>query len=84
MSVAVAALALALVLIVVVFQLSPLADAAVLALAAVAAGIWLLAWPGVRLSEKKDRAAAMALFTRASYYPPVLLGVVLAGLVAGP
>lgn len=83
-SVAVAALALALVLIVVVFQLSPLADAAVLALAAVAAGIWLLAWPGVRLSEKKDRAAAMALFTRASYYPPVLLGVVLAGLVAGP
>lgn len=79
----VAALALALVLIVVVFQLSPLAHASLLAMPAVAAGCWLLAWPGLRLSEKKDRAAAMALFNRASYYPPVLLGVVLLGLAAG-
>jgi 4-hydroxybenzoate polyprenyltransferase len=82
-SLAVAALALALVLIVVVFQLSPLAHASLLAMPAVAAGCWLLAGPGLRLSEKKDRAAAMALFNRASYYPPVLLGVVLLGLAAG-
>jgi 4-hydroxybenzoate polyprenyltransferase len=80
---AVAALALALVLIVVVFQLSRLAHASLLAMPAVAAGVWLLAWPGMRLAEKKDRAAAMALFNRASYYPPVLLGVVLLGLVTG-
>ncbi len=82
-SIAVAALALSLVLIVVVFQMSPLATASGVAMAAVAAGLWLLAWPGMKLSEKKDRAAAMTLFTRASYYPPVLLGVVLLGLVAG-
>lgn len=80
---AVAALALALVLIVVVFQLSPIPHGSLLAMPAVAAGCWLLAWPGLRLSEKKDRAAAMALFNRASYYPPVLLGVVLLGLLAG-
>lgn len=82
-SLAVSALALALVLIVVVFQLSPMTHASILAMPAVAAGVWLLAWPGVRLSEKKDRAAAMALFTRASYYPPVLLGLVLLGFMAG-
>lgn len=82
-AIAVAALALSLVLIVVVFQLSPLAYANILAMPAVAAGVWLLAWPGMKLSEKKDRTAAMTLFTRASCYPPVLLGVVLLGLAAG-
>jgi len=79
---AVAAAALALVLNVVVFQLSPLPHAGVLALPALAAGCFLLAWPGLRLSAAKDRAAAMNLFTRASYLPPALLGVVLLGLMA--
>jgi len=79
---AAAAAALALVLNVVVFQLSPLRHAGILALPALAAGCYLLAWPGLRLFETKDRAAAMNLFTRASYLPPVLLGVVLLGFMA--
>jgi len=33
-----------------------------------------MAWPGLRLSAAKDRAAAMNLFTRASYLPAALLG----------
>ena len=78
---AVAAAALALVLNVVVFQLSPLPHGGVLALPALAAGCYLLAWPGLRLFAAKDRAAAMNLFTRASYLPPALLGVVLLGLM---
>jgi 4-hydroxybenzoate polyprenyltransferase len=82
-SLAVAALALALVLTVVLFQLSPLVHAGVLALAALAAGGWLLARPGLKLFEKRDRAAAMALFTRASCYPPALLAIVVVGLLAG-
>jgi 4-hydroxybenzoate polyprenyltransferase len=79
---AVAAVALSIVLNVVVFQLSPLPNAGVLALPALAAGCYLLAWPGLRLFETKDRTAAMKLFTRASYYPPAMLGVVLLGFVA--
>jgi 4-hydroxybenzoate polyprenyltransferase len=79
---AVAALALALVLIVVVFQLSPLPHAGVFALSALAAGCYLLVRPGLRLFETRDREAAMTLFTRASYFPPALLGVVLLGLMA--
>jgi 4-hydroxybenzoate polyprenyltransferase len=72
-----------LVLTVVLFQLSPLVHAGVLALAALAAGGWLLARPGLKLFEKRDRAAAMALFTRASCYPPALLAIVVVGLLAG-
>jgi len=79
---AVAAAALALVLNVVVFQLSPLPHAGVLALPALAAGCYLLGWPSLQLFETKDRAAAMNLFTRASYLPPALLGVLLLGFMA--
>jgi 4-hydroxybenzoate polyprenyltransferase len=75
------ALAIALVLIVIVFLLSPLPQARVFALLAVIAGVWLLAWPVLQLRAKMDRAAAMRLFTRASYYPPVLLAVVVLALV---
>jgi 4-hydroxybenzoate polyprenyltransferase len=79
---AAAAVALALVLNVVVFQLSPLPHAGILALPSLAVGCYLLAWPGLQLFETKERAAAMKLFTRASYYPPALLGVVLLGFLA--
>ncbi len=75
-------LALALVLIVIVFHLSPLPQAGIFALLALAAGGWLLALPAVQLFEKKDRAAAMRLFTRASYYPPGLLAVVALGVLS--
>jgi 4-hydroxybenzoate polyprenyltransferase len=75
-------LAAALVLVVTVFHLSPLPQAGVFALLALAAGCWLLALPALKLFEKKDRAAAMRLFTRASYYPPVLLAVVALAVAA--
>jgi 4-hydroxybenzoate polyprenyltransferase len=75
-------LAAALVLVVTVFHLSPLPQAGVFALLALAAGCWLLALPALKLFEKKDRVAAMRLFTRASYYPPVLLAVVALAVAA--
>jgi 4-hydroxybenzoate polyprenyltransferase len=65
---------------VVVFLLSPLPSRSLLALPALVAGCALLAGPGLRLYQQKDRSAAMALFNRASYYPAALLAVVLIGL----
>jgi 4-hydroxybenzoate polyprenyltransferase len=63
------------------FKLSPLSHSAYAGLLAALAGIALLVWPGVQLTIRKDRAAAMALFNRASLYPPILAGIVLAALI---
>jgi hypothetical protein len=43
---------------------------------ALAVGGKLLLLPGLRLVREQDRAAALALFNLASWYPPALLGVV--------
>jgi 4-hydroxybenzoate polyprenyltransferase len=50
-------------------------------LASVAIGGYLLLTPAVRLCRSLDRTDAMALFNRASYYPPALLALVLVRLV---
>lgn len=78
---AVAALAAGVLISVGVFLLSPLRQGEFLALLALAVGCWLLIGPGLRLFQKRDGASAMALFNRASYYPPALLAVVLLGLL---
>jgi 4-hydroxybenzoate polyprenyltransferase len=78
---AVMCLAAAVVVNPVVFQLSPLPLAAFSSLLALAAGCWLLLWPAWRLQRKKGRSEAMALFNRASHYPPALLAVVLISLL---
>jgi 4-hydroxybenzoate polyprenyltransferase len=44
---------------------------------ALAAGGYLLLLPALKLNKTRDRADAMSLFNRASYYPLALLGVVL-------
>jgi 4-hydroxybenzoate polyprenyltransferase len=80
--IAVAALAAAVLISVGVFLLSPLHHGGFLALLALGVGGWLLIRPGLHLFQKRDRATAMALFNRASYYPPALLAVVLLGLMA--
>jgi hypothetical protein len=46
-----------------------------------AIGCCLLLWPALRLIQGKGSDQAMALFNRASYYPPALLGVVLISLL---
>ncbi len=43
----------------------------------------LLVWPAYRLYTRHDRALAMQLFNRASYFPPALLVVVLVKLISG-
>jgi len=73
---AVAALALAVPANAVLFLLSPLLYTPVFALMALAVGGKLLLQPGLRLVRERDRAAALALFNLASWYPPALLGVV--------
>ncbi len=44
---------------------------------ALAAGGYLLLLPALNLHKNRDRAKAMALFNKASYYPVALLGIVL-------
>ena len=79
--IAVAALAAAVLISVGVFLLSPLHHGGFLALLALGVGGWLLIRPGLHLFQERDRATAMALFNRASYYPPALLAVVLLGVL---
>jgi 4-hydroxybenzoate polyprenyltransferase len=45
--------------------------------ASLASGLFLLLIPAYRLSRAKDRAQALALFNRASYYPVSLLAVII-------
>jgi len=78
---AVAALAMAVPVTAAVFLLSPMVHNPVFALAALAVGAKLLLLPGLRLERDRDRAAAMALFNLASWYPPALLGVVIVHLM---
>jgi 4-hydroxybenzoate polyprenyltransferase len=78
----VGALAAAMLISVGVFLLSRLHHKEFFGLLALGVGCWLLARPGLHLVRKRDRASAMALFNRASYYPPALLAVVLLGLMA--
>ncbi len=64
-----------------VFLLSPLPAASILSLAALGAGWYLLLLPAWRLYRSRSRPLAMALFNRASIYPPALLAVVLVSLI---
>jgi 4-hydroxybenzoate polyprenyltransferase len=78
---AVASLAAAVLVNPAVFLLSPLPAAAFLGLPALGAGGYLLLWPAWRLHRGSSRSRAMALFNRASIYPPALLAVVLISLI---
>jgi len=71
-----AALAAVPVFTVIAFHLSGLSQPGFFALLALAACVWLLIWPGLRLLRDKDRSAAMQLFNRASYFPAAMLAVV--------
>jgi 4-hydroxybenzoate polyprenyltransferase len=51
-------------------------------IAALAAGAFLLLQPGQKLYRSSRREDAMALFNKASYYPPALLAAVLVNMLA--
>ena len=71
------ALVLAIIMLVVLFMLGFPSSKGLAALSTGAVGIGLLLIPGLRLFYAKSRAAAMALFNSASYFPLTLLGLVL-------
>lgn len=48
--------------------------------AASSAGLYLLLWPGFQLLRSPTPGKAMALFNRASLYPPAVLAILLASL----
>lgn len=50
-------------------------------LPAIVAGGYLLLWPALKLYQAPQRAEAMALFNKASYYPPALLAAVLLNIL---
>jgi 4-hydroxybenzoate polyprenyltransferase len=64
-----------------IFWLSPLNFGLILPLLALAANVWLLLRPALRLYEKQERQNAMMLFNEASTYPLVILALVLAGIL---
>jgi 4-hydroxybenzoate polyprenyltransferase len=76
-----AALVCAMFLNLLLFWLSPLPFGPLLPFLALAANVWLLLWPALRLQESLQRQSAMVLFNRASYYPLANLALVLAGLI---
>jgi 4-hydroxybenzoate polyprenyltransferase len=80
-AIAVASLSAAVLINPVVFQLAALPRKGFFSLLALAVGCYLLLWPALGLIQGKGRDQAMALFNRASYYPPALLGVVLVSLL---
>jgi len=80
-AIAVASLSAAVLINPVVFQLAALPRKGFSSLLALAVGCCLLLWPALRLVQGKGREPAMALFNRASYYPPALLGVVLISFI---
>jgi len=53
------------------------------AMLAPAAGVYLLLMPAMDLYRSAQRAQAMALFNKASYYPPALLAAVLLNFLTG-
>ena len=80
---ALAALCISIVLIAYLFMLSFPAWKWVASLSALAAGIYLLLIPVVKLLLTRGREQAMALFNRASYFPLTLLGLTLMVMVLG-
>jgi 4-hydroxybenzoate polyprenyltransferase len=46
-----------------------------------AAGVYLLLLPALKLYQSRNRSDAMALFNKASYYPAALLMIVLIKLI---
>jgi 4-hydroxybenzoate polyprenyltransferase len=60
---------------------SPVRLNTLLWLSVVAANAALLLWPAQRLAGSRDRADAMSLFNRASYYPLIMLCIILISLV---
>lgn len=59
------------------FQLSQVHYPPVYLIAALASGVYLLLLPALRLWASRSRQDAMTLFNRGSYYPLVLMGIVL-------
>lgn len=74
-------LSLSLVLSAILFRIAPLILPLPLYAGVLGIGIYLLLMPAFRLFKARDRDAAAALFNRASWYPCLLLGMVLAALV---
>ncbi len=60
-----------------VFHLSPVHYPPIYLIAALAAGVYLLLLPALRLWVSRSRQDAMVLFNRGSYYPLILMGIVL-------
>jgi 4-hydroxybenzoate polyprenyltransferase len=60
-----------------VFQLSPVEYPPIYPVAALTAGIYLLLMPALRLRVSRSGLDAMTLFNRGSYYPLLLMGIVL-------
>ena len=60
-----------------VFQLSPVRYPPIYLIAALTAGVYLLLLPALRLWVSLSRQDAMTLFNRGSYYPLLLMGIVL-------
>jgi 4-hydroxybenzoate polyprenyltransferase len=64
-----------------VFYFSPVRFNVIFIFIALSAGCYLLLLPALRLYRSKERARAMALFNKASYYPLILLVVVVIKLL---
>jgi 4-hydroxybenzoate polyprenyltransferase len=60
-----------------VFQLSPVHYPPVYLIVALASGVYLLLLPALRLWVSRSRQDAMTLFNRGSYYPLMMMGIVL-------
>jgi 4-hydroxybenzoate polyprenyltransferase len=60
-----------------VFQLSPVHYPPIYLISALGAGVYLLLLPALRLQASRTRQDAMILFNRGSYYPLLLMGIVL-------
>ncbi len=60
---------------------SPLVFPPVFLLAVLAANIYLLLWPALKMAENGSRKTAMALFNKASYHPLAVLALVLVRLL---
>ena len=75
-------LSMAVALSVLLFMVSPGGYGLYSLLAVFLVGGYLLLLPAARLHRTRQPAAAGALFNRASYFPPALLGLVLARMIA--
>ncbi|MCL4535933.1 MAG: hypothetical protein M1370_12335 [Bacteroidetes bacterium] len=62
--------------------LQPLSHLSVLSylLPSAAVSVYLLLWPGLKLVQSPVPQAALALFNRASFYPPVMLALLIASV----